>query len=476
MSNYRSYSEVRSEILKGQVSVYDLVSNHLAQAEAHKDLNAFLEIFPDEALERAKQIDLKIKENKQGKLAGMILGIKDVFCYKDHKVSAGSKILEGFESQFTATAIQRLLDEDAIIIGRQNCDEFAMGSSNENSAYGPVHNAIGENRVPGGSSGGSAVGVQAGICMASIASDTGGSIRQPAAFCGLVGLKPTYSRVSRSGLIAYGSSFDCVGPITRSVEDAALLLEIMAGEDNLDSTSSSKPVEKYSDLQAKDKKYKIGFLGTALDSEGLQSEIRNVYQNSYSILEKAGHEVSAIDIPYLEYVLATYYILTTSESGSNLSRFDGIHYGHRSKLSKNLEEVYKFSRAEGFGPEVQRRIMLGTFALSADYHDAYFTKAQQVRRLIQNSAIELFKNVDFLVMPTTPTTAFKIGEKSSDPLAMYLADIFTVWANLAGVPAISIPAGFDQDGLPIGLQVHANFFEEKSMLEFANDWSKLIQS
>jgi len=475
LTSNRSFSEVRAEIRQGEISISKLVENHLINGESEKHLNSFLELFADEAMEEARKIEEKVISNKAGKLAGLVLGIKDVFCYKDHKVTAGSRILQGFDSQFTATAIQRLIDEDAIIIGRQNCDEFAMGSSNENSSYGPTINAIGKNRVPGGSSGGSAVGVQAGICMASIASDTGGSIRQPAAFCGLVGLKPTYSRISRSGLVAYGSSFDCVGPITKTVEDSALLLEVMAGNDPLDSTSSSKPVEKYSELNESGKKYKIGFLGTALDSEGLQDEIRLAYQCSFLKLENFGHQVAAVEIPFLEYVLATYYILTTSESSSNLSRFDGIHYGHRSSHAKNLEEVYKLSRSEGFGEEVKRRIMLGTFALSADYFDAYFTKAQQVRRLIQNSAIELFKSVDFLIMPTTPTTAFKIGEKASNPLSMYLADIFTVWANLAGVPAVSIPVGVDNQGLPIGLQVHANFFEEKKMLQFARDWTELLK-
>ena len=474
MDEIRSFTEVRAEILLGKISVLNLVQQHLKAANKFKHLNAFLEIFEEGAIERAKSIDHKIKSKTAGRLAGMILGIKDVFCYKDHKVSAGSKILIGFESQFTATAIQRLLDADAIIIGRQNCDEFAMGSSNENSGFGPVYNYIGENRVPGGSSGGSAVGVQAGICMASIASDTGGSIRQPAAFCGLVGLKPTYSRVSRSGLVAYGSSFDCVGPITRSVEDAALLLEIMAGEDLMDSTSSSKNVDSYSKFEDSEKKYTIAYLGSALNSDGLQEEIKSAYQTSIDVLQKAGHDVELVELPYLDYALSVYYILTTSESSSNLARFDGIHYGHRSEKARSLEEVYKLSRSEAFGPEVQRRIMLGTFALSADYYEAYFTKAQQVRRLIQNSAIELFQKVDFLIMPTTPTTAFKIGEKSSNPLSMYLADIFTVWANLAGIPAISIPVGSDAEGMPIGLQVHADFFKEKEMLAFAKAWSRLI--
>jgi aspartyl-tRNA(Asn)/glutamyl-tRNA(Gln) amidotransferase subunit A len=470
LKGYTSFSELK----KAGNPVTHLVRHYLRNIAEKQHLNAFLEVFEEEALQKAGEIDQKIKSGNAGRLAGMVLGIKDVFCYKNHKVSAGSKILEGFESQFTATAIQRLLDEDAIIIGRQNCDEFAMGSSNENSAFGPTRNAADPNRVPGGSSGGSAVAVQADMCFASIASDTGGSIRQPAAFCGLVGLKPTYSRISRYGLIAYGSSFDCVGPITRSVEDAALLLEIMAGSDEMDSTSSRKSVEPYFNSLGESRKYKVGFMPELVNSPAIQDEIREAYQESIRLLEKEGHELFPYQLPYQDFVLPVYYVLTTSEASSNLSRFDGIRYGYRSKNAVNIESVYKKSRSEGFGPEVLRRIMLGTFALSADYHDAYFTKAQQVRRLIKDSADSFFRKADFLLMPVTPQTAFPLGDKSTDPLSMYLADIFTVWANLAGVAAISIPAGKDKKGLPIGLQVHAQAFEEKKMLAFAHQWQQLI--
>jgi aspartyl-tRNA(Asn)/glutamyl-tRNA(Gln) amidotransferase subunit A len=475
LTPFKSFAELRSSLDSAQLTLPDVVNHYLKNINSQRELNAFLEVYENEAIANAEAIQRKIKSGTAGRLAGMVLGIKDVFCLKDHKLTAGSRILEGFESQFTATSIQKLLDEDAIIIGRQNCDEFAMGSSNENSAFGPTKNAADPGRVPGGSSGGSAVAVQADMCFASIASDTGGSIRQPAAFCGLVGLKPTYSRISRFGLIAYGSSFDCVGPLTRSVEDAALLLEIMAGKDEKDSTSSSLEVEKYTQMGENEFSGKIGYLPELLSSKALQEEIREAYLYSISSLEKAGYELIPYKLPYLEYVLPVYYVLTTSEASTNLSRFDGIRYGHRSKEAKNLEWVYKKSRSEGFGKEVKKRIMLGTFALSADYHEAYFTKAQQVRRLLKESADDFFKKADFFLMPVTPQTAFEFGEKSADPLSMYLADIFTVWANLTGIAAISIPVGKDKNGLPIGLQVHAPAFGEKKMIQFAHNWERLVK-
>lgn len=471
MKNFSSFSEVHFGLQNAEFSVEDLVQYYLQNIENHKHLNAFLEVFSQESIENAKQIDLKIKAGTAGRLAGMVIGIKDVICYKNHRLSGGSKILEGFESQFTATALQRLLDEDAIVIGRQNCDEFAMGSSNENSAFGPVKNAADPSRVPGGSSGGSAVSVQADLSFASIASDTGGSIRQPAAFCGNVGLKPTYSRVSRYGLIGYGSSFDSIGPIARSVEDAGLLLEIMAGYDEMDSTSATNPVEAYGSFESDNEKFNIAYLKDVLDSPAIQPEIKEAFLKSIKQLESQGHSVEAVEVPHLDYVLPTYYILTTSEASTNLSRYDGIRYGHRSEKAKTLEEVYKMSRSEGFGKEVQKRILLGTFALSADYHDAYFNRAQKVRRLIFESAGAIFSKHDFLLMPTTPTTAFKIGDKTQDPLAMYFADIFTVWANLAGVAAINIPFGTDNNGMPIGLQAHAKAFDDKRLLAFAQTWN-----
>jgi aspartyl-tRNA(Asn)/glutamyl-tRNA(Gln) amidotransferase subunit A len=467
LTSFTSFSDIQGGLAKGEFTVVDLVNFYLRNILENQHLGAFLEVFEAEALDKAQFIDHKIKSGSAGKLAGMVLGIKDVFCYKDHALTGGSAILKGFTSLFTATAIQRLIDEDAIIIGRQNCDEFAMGSSNENSAFGPVLNADDPTKVPGGSSGGSAVAVQANMCFASIASDTGGSIRQPAAFCGLVGLKGTYSRVSRNGLLAYGSSFDCIGPICQKVEDAALLLEIMAGPDPMDSTCSKKETESYSKAIKGDKKYKVAYWDQILTSPVVQKEIKESCKDLIDKALDAGHEVVPIPLPYLEYVLPTYYILTTSEASSNLSRYDGMHFGHRTSDSANLEATYKKSRSEGFGPEVQRRILLGTLALSSDYYDAYYTKAQKVRRLIQDSAFAVFKDFDFLLMPTTPGTAFPLGAKTTDPLEMYFADIFTVWCNLAGVPAINVPYGRDKSGMAIGLQIHAGPFKEMDMLDFA---------
>ena len=467
MKAYSSLSEIREDLTKGAVSCKKLTEHYISNIKQKKHLNAFLEIFEEEALKRAEEVDAKLAAGKAGKLAGMVVGIKDVLCYKNHSLQASSKILDGFVSQFTGTAIQRLIDEDAIIIGRQNCDEFAMGSSNENSALGNVLNEIDNERVPGGSSGGSAVAVQADLCLASLGSDTGGSVRQPAAFCGLVGLKPTYSRISRYGLIAYSSSFDCIGIITKSVDDAALLLEVIAGGDNYDSTVSHKEVPAYSKKLSFTKKARIGYLQESVDSKGLNDEIRANTIKTFDVLKKDGHEVVPVRFPLLEYILPAYYILTTAEASSNLSRYDGVKYGYRSKNIKDLESMYKKTRAEGFGEEVKKRIMLGTFVLSASYYDAYYTKAQKVRRVIKEETEKLFSEFDFLVIPTTPTTAFKIGEKTEDPIAMYLADLFTVQANLSGIPAISIPNGKDSKGLPIGIQVMSKAFGEEDLLAFS---------
>ncbi len=468
--HYTSLTEVQADLRAGAVSCRQLVAYYLKNIkEKNPVLNAFVAVYEEEARQRAEEIDQKIAAGTAGRLAGMVLGIKDVLCYQDHGLQAGSKILDGFVSQFTATAVQRVLDEDAIIIGRQNCDEFAMGSSNENSAFGVVRNAADTSRVPGGSSGGSAVAVQADMCLASLGSDTGGSVRQPAAFCGLVGLKPTYGRISRWGLIAYGSSFDCIGPITKSVEDAALLLELMAGADDFDSTVSHQPVPHYSQLTTYDSspQLSIGYLREGVESEALQPEIRQAMRSKLDWLREQGHVVEAIDFDLLPYILPTYYILTTAESSSNLSRFDGVRYGHRSSKADDLMSLYKKSRSEGFGKEVKKRIMLGTFVLSASYYDAYYTKAQKVRRLMKNQTDQIFEKYDFLLMPTTPTTAFSIGDKTEDPLQMYLADIFTVQANVVGNPAISIPNGIDAQGLPMGLQMMGKPFGEAELLAFA---------
>ncbi|QHV98845.1 Asp-tRNA(Asn)/Glu-tRNA(Gln) amidotransferase subunit GatA [Spirosoma endbachense] len=476
MAHYRNFTTVQSDLQSGAVTCRQLVEQYLVRIEENRHLNAFTEVYADESLAQADKIDQKLASDTAGRLAGMVIGIKDVLSYTGHNVRAGSRILDNFTAQFTATAVQRLLDEDVIIIGRQNCDEFAMGSSNENSAFGPVRNAADTDRVPGGSSGGSAVAVQAGLCLASIGSDTGGSVRQPAAFCGVVGLKPTYGRVSRWGLIAYASSFDCIGPIANTVEDAALLLEIMAGPDDFDSTVSSQPVQAYSQAQLPNRPLRIAYLRDGVESTGIDASIRDATQRKLDALREAGHTVEPVDLSLLKYLLPTYYILTTAEASSNLSRFDGVRYGYRSKSDNSASDtstmdllsLYKKSRTEGFGAEVRRRILLGTFALSASYYDAYYTKAQQVRRLIRQETERVFEQYDFLLSPTTPTPAFKLGEKTGDPLQMYLADIFTVQANVVGYPAISIPNGTDA-GLPIGIQLMAPPFAEGAMVALARE-------
>ena len=466
---FSSLSEIQRELAAGTTSCRQLVEYYLDNiAQRNAELNVFLEVWADEARQQAAAVDEKLAQGTAGRLAGMVIGLKDVLAYQGHSLQSSSRILDGFKSLFTGTAVQRLLDEDAIFIGRQNCDEFAMGGSNENSAFGPARNAQDPSRVPGGSSGASAVAVQADMCLASIGSDTGGSVRQPAAFCGVIGLKPTYSRVSRYGLVAFASSFDQIGPITHSVEDAARLLEVIAGADGMDSTASQQPVPAYSALLEPLPHYRIGYLKEAIDRPGLQPEVHDALQNTLDTLRSQGHVVEAVDFPYLDEMIPTYYILTTAEASSNLSRFDGVKYGYRAPDATDLESLYKKTRAQGFGPEVQRRIMLGTFVLSASYYDAYYTKAQRVRRLIKEKTDELLRQYDFLVLPTTPTTAFKIGEKQ-DPVSMYLADIFTVQASLSGVPAISIPAGQDAEGLPIGLQVMSGAFREADLLAFANE-------
>ena len=467
MKQFQSLTEVRSALAAGHTTCVQLVEYYLRNIEAQNaQLNAFLEVWADEARAQALAVDARLAAGTAGPLAGMVIGLKDVLAYAGHRLQSSSRMLDGFRSLYTGTAVQRLLEADAIFIGRQNCDEFAMGGSNENSYFGPVRNAADPSRVPGGSSGGSAVAVQADMCLASIGSDTGGSVRQPAAFCGVIGFKPTYSRISRYGLVAFASSFDQIGPITRSVADAALLLEVMAGADGLDSTASQRPVPAYSQLLQPAEHYRIGYIADALDSPGLNPEIKAALEAQLETLRGQGHVVEPVEFPFLDVMIPTYYILTTAEASSNLGRFDGVKYGYRAPDATDLESLYKKSRAQGFGPEVQRRIMLGTFVLSASYYDAYYTKAQQVRRLIKDQTDELLRQYDFLVLPTTPTTAFRIGEKQ-DPVSMYLADVFTVQASLAGVPAVSVPMGADASGLPMGLQIMAGAFREADLLAFA---------
>ena len=463
---YTNFAEVKHALASGK-QVLDIVNHYLTEIERQQELNAFLEVFSASALQQAKEIDDKIKTGTQGRLAGMVIGLKDNICYKGHAVTASSKILTGFKSLFSATVVERLLAQDAIIIGRLNCDEFAMGSSNENSAFGPVKNPLNTNYVPGGSSGGSAVAVAAGLCTVALGSDTGGSIRQPASFTGTVGLKPTYGRISRYGLIAYASSFDQIGPFTNSVEDAALLLEIMAGKDEFDTTASSKPVDDYSNILPIDSPRKIALLTEAVNHPGVNKEVKATFDTIVKQLTQAGHVVEEVSFPYMEQMVPTYYVLTTAEASSNLSRFDGVHYGHRSELAQGVEQTYTKSRSEGFGPEVKRRIMAGTFVLSQGYYDAYYTKAQKVRRVLQNKTNELFAQYDFILMPTSPDSAFELNAMK-DPIQMYLQDIFTVHANHTGNPAISIPLGRKTDGMPFGIQLMANHFNEKALLDFSN--------
>ena len=471
--NYSSLIEIKGGLQSGEVTVEKLVKHYLQNIKANAHLNAFNEVFEDEALQQALVVDTKIKQGTGGKLAGMVIGIKDNICYKDHKVSASSKILDGFTSIYSSTIVERLLAEDAIIIGRCNCDEFAMGASNESSYFGPVKNFADNTKVSGGSSGGSAVAVQADLCHAAIGTDTGGSVRQPASFCGLIGLKPTYGRISRYGVIAYASSFDQVGPITKSVEDAALLLEVMAGEDEHDSTLSSKKVPAFSSELAEPGKKKIAYLQESLSSPGVDAEVKNVLTLTIDKLRADGHTVKPITFEYLDYLVPTYYILATAEASSNLSRYDGVHYGYRSPRATDLQSTYKLSRSEGFGKEVKRRIMLGTFVLSAGYYDAYYAKAQKTRRLIREKTQEILKEYDFLLTPTAPEPAYNIGVEETDPVVSYLADIFTVQASLSGLPAISLPVGNNHKGLPLGLQLLAGRFEEQELLNFSKYFVKL---
>lgn len=467
MDTFASLREIQKEMKSGTASCSQVVSACLDNIKKHAHLNAFLETYPQEALERAKAIDQKIANGTAGRLAGMVIGLKDMLCYRDHCIQAGSRILEGFESQINSTAVQRLLAEDAIIIGRQNCDEFGMGSSNENSAFGPTLNGADESRVPGGSSGGSAVAVQMDMCQVSLGSDTGGSVRQPAAFTGVIGLKPTYSRISRYGLIAYASSFDSIGVVSKNLIDNALVLEVISGADNYDSTVSTKPVPEFSNI-GQQSNLRIGYIKDALETEGIQEEVKENTRKQLKALEQLGHTVEAVDFPLIDYVLPTYYLLTTAEASSNLSRYDGVKFGYRTTDESSLDTFYKNTRSEGFGEEVQKRIMLGTFVLSASYYDAYYTKAQKVRRLIREKTNALFDEYDFLALPTTPTTAFKLGRFDDNPLEMYWSDLFTVPASVSGNPAISIPNGKDKNGLPIGFQLMADHFNEQGLYALAN--------
>lgn len=461
----RTLREAREAMAAG-ATVRALTEAALAEARRQAHLNAFLELFEESALAQADRVDAAVRAGTAGPLAGLMLSIKDNICYKDHRVGASSRILEGFTSLYSATVVERLLAAGAVIIGRTNCDEFAMGSSNENSAYGPVANPLDPKRVPGGSSGGAAASVAAGIVHAALGSDTGGSIRQPASFTGTVGLKPTYGRVSRYGLIAFASSFDQIGPFARTVEDATAVYNAMAGQDPLDSTTSSHPAPPIT--LSDPGPLRIAYYRECVERPGVAPAVREAMTALVERLQAEGHTVEPAELPLLDHQVPTYYIIATAEASSNLARFDGIHYGHRSKAAQGVEETYRLSRSEGFGPEVQRRILLGTFVLSAGYYDAYYAQAQRVRRLIRDATLRTLTDHDLILLPTCPITAFEQGALSADPIAMYLQDIFTVQANLAGNPAISVPLGTDAGGLPFGAQLMAAPFGEEVLLRAAS--------
>ncbi len=457
--SFSGIHDYHQRLQNGQTSCAEAVVFYLSAIEQNRHLNAVVQVFSEEAKATALALDAEIQSGKALRpLHGLVITIKDVLCYAGHEVTASSNMLRGFKSLFTSTAVQRLIDAGVIIIGVCNCDEFAMGSSNENSAWGPALNAADTSKVPGGSSGGSAVSVQAGLCMFSLGSDTGGSVRQPADFCGVVGLKPTYGRISRYGLIAYGSSFDCIGVFGKKVSDVALLYEIMAGHDKLDATTLDLPIEKLAENAAPPgKTYRFAYLDATLSLPGLDPEIKAVFLTLFDTLKAAGHTVEAVPFDLLDYIVPAYYVLTTAEASSNLSRYDGVRYGNRNTQPTNdLTEFYKLNRSSGFGNEVKRRILLGSFVLSSGYYDAYFSKAQQVRRLLFNQITSVFSDFDAILMPVSPTTAFPVGGHKGDPVAMYLADIYTVLANLTGIPGLAIPGFKHSNGMPFGLQVMTN--------------------
>ena len=471
---YKNFSE-KSELLKnGTLSLPDNVKYFLNEIEANQDINAFNFVFKD-CVDIAKNVEEKIEKGSAGKLAGMVIAIKDVLSIKDEPLTCSSKILESFNSLYTATTVQKLIDEDAIIIGKTNCDEFAMGSSNENSHFGVVKNPINKEYVPGGSSGGSAAAIAANLCDVSLGTDTGGSIRQPASFCGVYGLKPSYGRVSRYGLTAFASSFDSIGAFANNIDDIALVHEVISGFDPNDSTSEDVEVPNYSSFSKNLENIKIG-IPKEYFGEGLNPDIKESINQQIDVIKSKGFEIVEISLPKTEYAIATYYILITAEASSNLARYDGARYGYRTPDKVNLKQMYTKSRSEGFGKEVKRRIMLGTYVLSAGYYDAYYKKAQQVRRLIQEDFKKAFQSVDIILAPTTPTSAFKIGEKTEDPLEMYLGDIYTTSANLAGIPGINIPIGKDSNGLPIGMQLMADQFEEDLLLSFVKSLNEDVIS
>jgi aspartyl-tRNA(Asn)/glutamyl-tRNA(Gln) amidotransferase subunit A len=468
--NQLTVESTRKAIAEKQFTATQVVEEFYKKIEAEDgEIHAYLTLCQDRALRQATRVDeLAQSGGPLPPLAGVPVAVKDVMVTKGVRSTAGSKILQNFIPPYDCTAVERLETAGAIVLGKANCDEFAMGSSNENSAYGPVRNPRDPSRVPGGSSGGSAAAVAAGTAVAALGSDTGGSIRQPASFCGVVGLMPTYGRVSRYGLIAFASSLDHIGPLTKTVKDAAILLRTIAGRDPLDSTSADVPVADYEAELAKPVRgLKLG-VPKEYFADGLDSEVRAAIEAGIQKLAQDGCEIVPISLPHTAYAIPAYYVIATAEASANLARYDGVRYGHRSTQARTLSEMYRKSRDEGFGTEVKRRIMLGTYALSSGYYDAYYLKAQKVRTLLARDFENAFRQVDAIVTPTAPTAAFKLGEKTSDPLAMYLADIYTVTADLAGVPGISVPCGHTKTGLPIGLQILGKHFDEGTVLRLAH--------
>ncbi|HKT89694.1 MAG TPA: Asp-tRNA(Asn)/Glu-tRNA(Gln) amidotransferase subunit GatA [Candidatus Sulfotelmatobacter sp.] len=464
----------RSAVQERNISAVALAEAHYTRIQKEDgQIGAFLTLSKERALEQAERIDRMAAEGKAlPPLGGVPVGIKDVMSTRGVRTTAGSKILEKYVPPYDCTAVARMGAAGAVILGKMNCDEFAMGSSNENSAYQPVRNPRDLNRVPGGSSGGSAAAVAADMAVATLGSDTGGSIRQPASFCGVVGLMPTYGRVSRYGLIAFASSLDHIGPLTKTVKDAAIVLLSIAGRDPMDSTSADVPVPDYvAELEKPVRGLKLG-VAKEYFSEGLDDEVRQAVESAIDKLKSLGCEIVPVSLPHTPYAIPTYYLIATAEASSNLARYDGVRYSHRARGVKTLSEMYRRSRDEGFGPEVKRRIMLGTYALSAGYYDAYYLKAQKVRTLLTRDFEEAFQKVDAIITPTSPTAAFRLGEKSNDPLAMYLADIYTVTADLAGIPGISVPCGETREKLPIGLQILGRHFDEATILRIANSYEQ----
>ena len=464
----------RSAVQERKTTAFALAEAHYERIQKEDgQIGAFLTLSKERALEQADRMDRMAAEGKTlPPLGGVPVGIKDVMSTRGVRSTAGSKILENYIPPYDCTAVARLEAAGAVVLGKMNCDEFAMGSSNENSAYRPVRNPRDLSRVPGGSSGGSAAAVAADMAVATLGSDTGGSIRQPASFCGVVGLMPTYGRVSRYGLIAFASSLDHIGPLAKTVKDAAIVLRTIAGRDPMDSTSADVPVPDY--VAELDKPVRGMKLGVAKEyfGEGLDDEVRHAVEGAIDKFKGLGCEIVPVSLPHTPYAIPTYYLIATAEASANLARFDGVRYGHRARGVKTLSEMYRRSRDEGFGAEVKRRIMLGTYALSAGYYDAYYLKAQKVRTLLTRDFDEAFRKVDAIVTPTSPTAAFRLGEKSNDPLAMYLADIYTVTADLAGIPGISVPCGETKEKLPIGLQILGKHFDESTILRLAHAYEQ----